>query len=338
VKVLIFGEDYPDSLARNVACGFEDIGHEIHSVHHTLLSFGGKRWIARLRLAYYARRFFPRLDRRFHLALVRHAATVQPDLVVVVRTVPPRIIEEIKRVTSAVVVFWFPDAISNLGRQEMLQAPYDALFFKDRVMVETFRQKLGLTTFLLQEGCNPRWHVRPSLTPEERTFYGCDLTVAGNAYAYRARMLENFLDYDVKLWGGDWPIWLESPARRFHQRRYVAELDKAKAYNAAKIVLNTMHYAEIEGFNARLFEAAGCGGFQIIDWKACLQDYFEPEREVVTFRTLEELKEKVAFYLRHDAERQVIANRAYDRAHAEHTYAHRARQMLTLLFGKAPAP
>ena len=92
-----------------------------------------------------------------------------------------------------------------------------------------------------------------------------------------------------------------------------------------------MHYGEIQGVNCRLFEAAGCGAFQIADWKPGLAELFEPEREIVTFRTRDELKEKVDYYLAHAEERREIADRAYRRAHREHTYEIRLRKMFDVL-------
>jgi spore maturation protein CgeB len=116
-----------------------------------------------------------------------------------------------------------------------------------------------------------------------------------------------------------------------YTHHYVAEKEKAIAYRCAQVLVNTMHYSEIEGVNCTLFEAAGCGAFQIADWKPSLPELFEPEREVVTFRTRQELKEKVDYYLTNSLQRREIAARASARAHREHTYEARIRKMLDAL-------
>jgi spore maturation protein CgeB len=87
--------------------------------------------------------------------------------------------------------------------------------------------------------------------------------------------------------------------------------------------------------NCTLFEAAGCGAFQIADWKPALPELFEPEREIVTFRTRRELEEKVDYYLAHPEERREIAHRACTRAHREHTYEKRLKKMFEVM-GLAP--
>jgi spore maturation protein CgeB len=144
-------------------------------------------------------------------------------------------------------------------------------------------------------------------------------------------MLEEFQGYDLKIWGNNCPPWLSSPIKNKYTHHYVAAEEKAKAYISAKVLVNTMFYSEIDGVNCTLFEAAGCGAFQIADWKSSLPELFEPEREVVTFHTHQELKTKVDYYLAHPAQRQEIVDRAYGRAHHEHTYEKRLEKMLGIL-------
>jgi spore maturation protein CgeB len=152
-------------------------------------------------------------------------------------------------------------------------------------------------------------------------------------YYYRAKLLEPFLGYDLKIWGASYPEWLESPLRSKYPDVYVAELEKSKAFCAAKIVLNTMNYAEIWGVNDRTFHAAGCGAFQIADARPRLAELFEPDKEIVTFDSADELKDKVDYYLSHPDERQAIADAGYARAHREHTYALRLKRMLDVVDG-----
>jgi spore maturation protein CgeB len=144
-------------------------------------------------------------------------------------------------------------------------------------------------------------------------------------------MLECLEGYDLKIWGSNCPPWISSSIKGHYTHHYVAEEEKAKAFRSAKVLVNTMLYSEIEGVNCTLFEAAGCGAFQIADWKPALSGLFEPEREVVTFRTRQELKAKVDYYLAHPEERQEIADRACARAHREHTYEARLEKMFEIL-------
>jgi spore maturation protein CgeB len=326
MRILISGRIYPDSFARNIAVAAEGMGHNVLTIDprpvRRRLGYRGEI------LLEYLAKAVPFIERHAHRDLVRSAEAFQPDLVLISHgTLDPVVVRQLRKVTTAKLAAWYPDSLANLGRQYLLASDLDAWFFKDPYMVDTFRVKLGLDAFYLPEACNPRWHRKVELSDSDRRTYGCDLTSACNMYYYRARMLEMFADYDLKLWGASYPFWLTSPLRAHYRDHYVAELEKSRAFNAAKIVVNTVFLGEIEGVNCRLFEAAGCGAFQIADWKPALPQLFEPEREIVTFRNRKELCEKVDYYLVHPEERQVIADRAYARAHREHTYEIRLQQM-----------
>src|SRR5437867_3455424 len=331
MKILLFGQIYPDSFAKNISVTLEHMGHDIVHMKHCL---SNPETVPFLKLLTYATRLSSKVEEHWFRAFVRQTEAQQGDLILNVGMhLPPRVVKMLKQKSRAPLVIWFPDHLVNFWRQYIMASDYDAFFFKDRHIVEFFRDKLGKQAFFLPEACNPIWHRRVELKEEEKRFYGCDLTLAGNMYYYRALLLEHFLDHDFKVWGANYPRWLDSPVKSIYTNHYVAELEKAKSFNAAKIIVNTMHYGEILGVNARAFEAAGCGAFQILDWKPNMDEFFQPEREVVTFRTLAELKEKVRYYLEHDKERQDIADRAYERAHKEHTYEHRLKRLLELTFG-----
>jgi spore maturation protein CgeB len=330
VRVLISGNIFSDSFARNIAVTLESQGHAVLTVDESATRLDqNSLWI---RVWSTLVRALPHVERLRHRALVRAAETFQPDLILAAHgSLPIEVVRKMKVTSDAKVAVWFPDALANLGRQFMLASDYDAWFFKDPYMVKTFRAKLGINAHYLPEACNPRWHHRVELNEAEMRIYGCDLTTACNMYYYRAQMLEPFKDYHLKIWGKSYPLWLTSSLRSRCTDIYVGEMEKAKAFSGAKIVLNTMNYAEITGVNCRLFEAAGCGAFQIADWKPGLSEFFEPEREIVTFQTREELKEKVDYYLAHPEERRKIADRAYARSHREHTYEVRLKQMFEIL-------
>lgn len=232
--------------------------------------------------------------------------------------------------SKTIYLFLYPDATANLGREFPLVADYDAWFFKDPFSVDLFRSRLGINVHYLPEACNPVWHRPVDVTSEDKELYACDLTTAGNMYYYRARILESLMAYDMKIWGSSFPAWLESPLRANYPGKYVACLEKAKAFRAAKIVVNTLSHKEVGGVNARTFETAGSGAFQIADWRPATEILFKADEEIVVFRSLDELKEKVDYYLQRPDERRRIAEAGCRRAHAEHTYRHRLEQALTI--------
>ena len=69
----------------------------------------------------------------------------------------------------------------------------------------------------------------------------------------------------------------------------------------------------------------------ITEWKKNLADLFEPDLEVVTYRSAEECIEKVRYLLDHDEERQAIAAAGQKRTLRDHTFARRVRQLDELI-------
>jgi spore maturation protein CgeB len=108
------------------------------------------------------------------------------------------------------------------------------------------------------------------------------------------------------------------------------ELEKSKAFNGAKIVVNTFQ-GEVEGVNLRTFEAAGCGAFQICEYRTALEELFEIGKEIVIFKNRDDLLEKVEYYLTHPEERKRIANAGHERANRDHTYKERIEKMLQII-------
>lgn len=329
MKIVVVGPCFPDSFARNIVVTLEAMGHTVKSLSSTRVRHHQNRLVNAFWR--YGPLAIPQLDDLSWRPLLTEARDSRPDLILLTYGIPPKVISGIRDLCSAKICCWYTDPVANTYRAYLLAGEYDAVFLKEPYLVPVLRNNLGLNAHYLPEACNPHWHAPIDLNVNDRQRYACDIAAAGTLHYYRARMLEPLVDYDLKIWGGNCPPWLESSVRGKYQRQFVAESEKAKAYRAAKIFVNTMHYNEVEGVNCTLFEVAGCGAFQIADWKPSLPALFEPESEVVTFISRKELKEKIAYYLAHEEERLAISGRACRRAHRDHTYAHRLRQIFAIL-------
>ena len=79
----------------------------------------------------------------------------------------------------------------------------------------------------------------------------------------------------------------------------------------------------ISANNLRLYEATGIGTCLVTDWKQNLSQLFEPDREVVTYRSVEECAEKVRWLLEHTSERDSIARAGQARTLKDHTFMQR---------------
>jgi spore maturation protein CgeB len=76
--------------------------------------------------------------------------------------------------------------------------------------------------------------------------------------------------------------------------------------------------AGVNAGNMRLFEATGVGSCLLTDWKSNLRDFFEPDREVVTFRSPDECVDKLKFLLQNSKQREAIARAGQQRTLKDH--------------------
>ena len=271
----------------------------------------------------------PRLDERAQSRIVRVAADEGCDVVISLDArLMPGVVAQLKR-GGARVAFWFPDHLANMGRALMLLAPYDALFFKEPHLVRRLRAMLDLPVYYLPEACNPRWH-RPLGSAGTKQH----LVIAGNMYPSRIRLLERLAGkgIPVKVYGTGVPRWAgDGPVRSMQVQRPIFGEEKARIFRAAAGVLNNLHPAEVDGVNARLFEAAGSGAAILTEFRPVLSDLFDIGDEVLAFRDFDELVDQATRLFSEPGLTARLGDAASRRAHRDHTYDRRVADILEKL-------
>lgn len=107
----------------------------------------------------------------------------------------------------------------------------------------------------------------------------------------------------------------------------------------SRATLNThIDISAASASNMRLFEATGVGACLVTDWKENLPQLFEPDAEVVTYRSAEECAEKVAYVLAHEGRRRTIAAAGQRRALRDHNFASRAARIDEIIRGALSKP
>ena len=103
-------------------------------------------------------------------------------------------------------------------------------------------------------------------------------------------------------------------------------LEMHRALRRSRICLNAMiDMGQGQSANMRLFEIAGTGAFQLMEHHDDIGSIFEPGAEIETYRSHEELLEKIFYYLDHPAERRAIAKRGQERCLRDYSIERRAR-------------
>jgi spore maturation protein CgeB len=323
VRVGIIGQLGPERFAEHIADALRRMGHEPIRLGPARARCGSRMVTRAAGLAWQAA---PRLDERAQQRVVHGARAADCDVIINVDSyLMPAAVTRL-RAAGVPVAFWFPDHVANLGRQLMLLAPYDALFFKEPHLVARLRAVLDLPVYYLPEACNPRWH-RPTVPAGTEPY----LAVAGSMYPYRVRLVERLIGkgVPVRVFGAPLPRWTgDTPARASHSGQTVFGDEKARVFRSAAGVLSSMHPAEISGANGRLFQATGCGGAVLSEFRPAVPELFSVGQEVLVYRDFEELVGQATRLLTEPGLTARVGDAAALRAHRDHTYDLRVADIL----------
>ena len=100
-------------------------------------------------------------------------------------------------------------------------------------------------------------------------------------------------------------------------------------FKQAKINLNITLRSIQTGIPLRAFDIMGAGGFLLTNYQADFLDFFSPDEDFVFFESKSDLLDKIAYYLKHEEERAAIAKNGLRKISADHTYVHRAQEILS---------
>ena len=106
-----------------------------------------------------------------------------------------------------------------------------------------------------------------------------------------------------------------------------------KAINSGKMYLSfTRTVAGFDNVKVGLFEAMACNQVVITSYMEELQDFFEIGKEILCYKTEEELYDLVKYYLQHEDELENIRRHGYARFLKNHTYQKRWDEVIRELY------
>lgn len=120
-----------------------------------------------------------------------------------------------------------------------------------------------------------------------------------------------------------------------HNRGLAKTLEEMPViFHNSKINLNITSKSIRSGLPLRIFDILGCGGFLLTNFQPELPEFFVPGEDLVYYENLDDLADKSDYFLRHEAERQEIAENGFKTIQKYHTYPIRLMQMMEIAFGK----
>jgi spore maturation protein CgeB len=162
-----------------------------------------------------------------------------------------------------------------------------------------------------------------------------DVSFVGGWHPYRAWLIKRIRQagIQVEAVGHQWPkgeIDQEGMVKIFNESRINLNLSNSASWDARYLVsspralINRLRSKKnIEQMKARIFEVSGCGAFQLSYYVEGMATCYTIDREICVYGDVDDLIQKIKFYLAHEALREAAAAAAYQRTLQDHTFARR---------------
>jgi hypothetical protein len=186
-------------------------------------------------------------------------------------------------------------------------------------------QSYGLDPFYMQWACNPEM-FHP--LPEQRK--DIDVSFIGVAYGQRIEYIKFLIanGIKVKVFGKGWDR--HSDTRSFWGG-YISQKEMLEVIARSKINLNFL-WTSVEKerctIKARTLELSACRAFQLSNHTNEFSNYgFVDGKNIAVYDDQQDALKQVCYYLKHDKERESIAQQAYDHVLQYHTWEQRFQKI-----------
>ncbi len=206
---------------------------------------------------------------------------------------------------------------------------YDYFFIFDPYYIRPLKQIGAQKVYYIPCAADPEVHKE--IIPVKKRKYVCDVGFLGSFQPKRGKVLKNLTNYDLKIWGYNWHKAKNEKLKKKIENKIYTGFEMDKYFNLSKININIHHPHSIESVNLRTFEIPATNSFQLCDYFKEIPHLFKLNKEIVCYKNIKELKEKIDYYLEHEEERLKIAKAGQKRVLKEHTIYHRLKGILKII-------
>ncbi len=296
--------------------------------------------------------------RAMNARLLRLVNEIKPDVcffTLFTDEIDKQTIRTITEESGAVTLNWFGDDHWRFRTYSCHWAPFFRwVVTTDARAVEKYRA-IGC-----QNVAKTQWAFNPSQYKSYDLPQECDVAFVGQVHSSRKRIIQSLsrAGTHVSCWGRGWPngrISLEKMVKVYSSSKInlnftessmdfkwkpVAKMfltrrldDSIRLNSPGEIidslrVLMTNPRAQIKGRN---FEIPGAGGFLLTEHVDGIEEYFVPNSEIAVFNGLDDLVDKVRYYLSHESAREAMRIAGHQRALRDHTFEKRFTDIFRLM-------
>lgn len=333
-RVLVIGNDAPDSFGYHIAMSYREIGYEVDVFvpHPRLFHVEGGLGMKTLKYRVaihnilqksqnYRKLYFSRLVQRvkevdYSLILTTHDYFTHME------------VKALRSLSDAPFVMWFPDPVQISSK--FIGAAYSAIFLKEKFFVDKLTRHGVRNIHYLPEAFNPSAYTEDQRRIPE--LMAVDVCVYGNLHPWRVVQLSEITDFcSVVTYGVRAPAWCEVDYSKIgYTGRVITLDDKASVLQKARLVFNAMNLFEITSVSNRIFECGGLGAPQILDKNDDFLSLFGGNFNEMLYSSSEEMRAKVKYFLRCEIEREEMASEFRKMILSEHVFSKRLEVINTV--------
>lgn len=322
-------------VAEQAARAFAALGHTVKSVSFDGMQQAHDTLNGVMNRHLQGRKLLQGFEDLLGRMVLLEAARFRPDFVFALAQSPvsARVSEEL-RAMGARTAFWFVEDCDTMPYWKALHGHFDLFLTiqKGRFHKELAAQSASPVRYL-PLCSDPSIHYPEPFEDGTRPA----LSFVGAGYHNRETAFLELRDQDLRIWGSDW-----NPAHPCYDmvqdggRRTTGEQNR-RIFSSSRINLNlhsSTYHAGVDPdgdfVNPRVFDILACGGFQLVDRRSLLPELLTPDRHLVCYSTIPELRDLIAHWSTRPEEAAALAAEGRREVLARHTFTIRMAECLEL--------
>ena len=344
MKILFPYNDWAGGFLKSIEKVFIKLGNEIVVSKPTY-----KSWVSK-NIFFNQVVFMKEYWTKKHLSehngsFLKSAIECKPDLLITKSggILFPETLRKIKKKTNCKTMCIVSDNPFDSWRDKYfgLTLPYyDIILVPERIWVQNIRNVAPNSEIHFFIGGYDKEQFFPvhdeDISQKDIDTFSCDISFTGSSYGdlgegnYRAGVLSQLDDFNLKIWGDKG--WYNrgkksSVLSKAYQGDRLSYENLRKLYSICKININMPSPMILTTFQPRVFDIAATKGFQIVDYRSEIDNFFSKD-ELVTFKDTNDLKDKISYYLKHEDEREIINENLYKKVVNEFTWENQIKVLM----------
>ncbi|MBI4682479.1 MAG: glycosyltransferase [Nitrospirae bacterium] len=149
----------------------------------------------------------------------------------------------------------------------------------------------------------------------------------------RLHFVKKLLPFNIDVWGDQG--WQALGKDGLNYRGFAGHfIELNKIYNATLINVDIGRFYQKDIITMRVFDVLACGGFIIAEYSEELNELFTIGEDIEAYKTLDELIDKVAYYIGNQQKIKQIAQKGREIVIKRHSIKKRLEEMLEIIEGK----